>query len=415
MGADGSNLRRVLAFALAALLLVPTPGLARHWVGSWASSQQIPEPNNALRPEQLTDVTLRQLMRLTLGGPRLRVRLSNVFGTAPLRIDSVHIARTAGGDSARILPGGAALTFAGRSEVVIPAGAEISSDPVAFAAPPLATMAVTMHVPAPPAQQTSHPGSRATSWLVHGNHVADPDLPGAEGVEHWYLLSGIDVEAVDGTAAIVTLGDSITDGRGVTHSGNNRWPDVLADRLQANPRTRHLAVLNHGVGGGRVLNDGAGPNVMARFERDVLDQPGVRYVIILEGVNDLGTFTRDAPQPPEAHEDLVRRLTAAYAEMVRRARERGIFAIGGTIIPFAGFELYHPSAVNEADRQAVNAWIRAPGHFDAVVDFDALMRDPAHPERMRPEMDNGDHIHPSIAGYRAMAEAVPLGLFARRR
>lgn len=406
---------RRLAFALALLLLIPGPALAQHWVGSWASSQQIPEPNNALRPEQLTDVTLRQLMRVTLGGPRLRIRLANTFGTTPLRVGPVHVARTAGGDSARVLAGGASVTFAGRAEVVIPAGAEMTSDPVALALPPLATVAVTMHVPDPPSQQTSHPGSRATSWLLHDDHVGDLDLPGAEGVEHWYLLSGIDVEAPAGAAAIVTLGDSITDGRGVSHSGNNRWPDVLAERLQADPRTRHIAVLNHGVGGGRMLNDGAGPNALARFERDVLAMPGVRYVLILEGVNDLGTFTRDAPQTPAAHADLVRRLTGAYSEMIRRAHERGLFVIGGTIIPFAGFELYHPTAVNEADRQAVNAWIRAPGHFDAVVDFDALTRDPAHPERMRPEMDNGDHIHPSIAGYRAMAEAVPLALFARRR
>jgi lysophospholipase L1-like esterase len=406
---------RKLAFALAPLLLLAAPALAQHWVGTWAASQQIPEPGNALRPEQLTDVTLRQLMRVTLGGPRLRIRLSNVFGTAPLRIDSVYVARTAGGDGARILPGGAAISFAGRGEVVIPAGAEITSDPVAFALPPLATVAATMHVPEPPARQTGHPGARATSWLLHGDHAAEPDLPGAEGVEHWYLLSGIDVEAPAGAGAIVALGDSITDGRGVSHSGNNRWPDVLAERLQADPRTRDLAVLNHGVGGGRVLDDGAGPNALARFERDVLSQPGVRYLILLEGVNDLGMLTRDAPATPEAHAALVRRLTAAYAEMVRRAHERGIVAIGGTIIPYGGFALYHPAEVNEADRQAVNAWIRAPGHFDAIVDFDALMRDPAHPDRMRTEVDSGDHIHPSIAGYRAMAEAVPLALFVRRR
>ena len=189
---------------------------------------------------------------------------------------------------------------------------------------------------------------------------------------------------------------------------------MLAERLQADPRTRNLAVLNQGVGGGRVLNDGAGPNALARFERDVLAMPGVRYVLILEGVNDLGTFTRDAPQPPEAHAELVHRLIAAYAEMIRRAHERGLVAIGGTIIPFGGFALYHPTEANEADRQAVNAWIRAPGHFDAVVDFDALLRDPAHPERMRAAVDSGDHIHPSLAGYRAMGEAVPLALFSGR-
>src|SRR4051812_32335096 len=194
MGARRSGMAGRLAVAAAALLLVSGPAAAQHWVGSWAASQQIPEPGNALRPEQLTDVTLRQLMRVTLGGPRLRIRLANTFGTAPLRIDSVHIARTPGGDTARILPGGAAVTFAGRAEVLIPAGAEITSDPVAFALPALATVAVTMHVADPPAQQTSHPGSRATSWLLHGQHAADLDLPGAQGSEHWFLLAGIDVE-----------------------------------------------------------------------------------------------------------------------------------------------------------------------------------------------------------------------------
>jgi len=266
-------------------------------------------------------------------------------------------------------------------------------------------------VPAPPAQQTGHPGSRATSWLLHGNHVADLDLPGAEGVEHWYLLSGIDVEAAAGAGAIVALGDSITDGRGVTHSGNNRWPDVLAERLQADPRTRHLAVLNQGVGGGRVLNDGAGPNALARFERDVLAMPGVRYVLILEGVNDLGTFTREAPQSAEAHASLVARIIGSYRQMIARARANHIKAIGATILPYGGSDYYHPDAANEADRQAINRWIRTPGNFDAVVDFDALTRDPANPMRMKPAFDSGDHLHPSAAGYRAMADSIPLELF----
>jgi lysophospholipase L1-like esterase len=404
---------RILLAAL--LIFLPAPAAAQLWIGTWASSQQIPEPRNALSPAQLTDMTMRQLVRVTMGGTRFRLRLSNAFGTAPLRIDAVHIARTDGGDSARILPGGRAVTFAGRREVVIPAGADYLSDPVELAIPALSGVAISIHLPEPPAQQTSHPGSRATSWLLRGNHVDAADMPGAEGVEHWYLIAGIDVMAPARSAAIVTLGDSITDGRGASHGDNTRWPDFLANRLQAEPRTRHLSVLNHGVGGGRVLNDGAGPNALARFERDVLAMPGVRYLILLEGVNDLGTLTRDAPQSPAAHAELVRRLIAVYAQMVARARERGIFAIGGTIMPFTGFDLYHADAANEADRQAVNAWIRAPGNFDAVVDFDAATRDPAFPERLRADYDVGDHLHPSVAGYRAMADAVPLSLFARRR
>lgn len=405
----------ILPWLAAALLLLPAPAAARIWIGTWASSQQIPEPHNALSPDQLTDMTLRQLVRVTVGGTRFRLRLSNAFGTAPLRIDAVHIARTDGGDSARILPGGRAVTFAGRREVVIPAGAHYVSDPIALAFPALSGVAISIHVPEPPAQQTSHPGSRATSWLLRGDHVDAADLPGAQAIEHWYMIAGIDVDAPAGAGAIVILGDSITDGRGSTHSDNTRWPDFLANRLQADPRTRRLSVLNHGVGGGRILNDGLGPNALARFERDVLAMPGARYLIILEGVNDLGTFTRDAPQTPEAHAELVRRITAAYAQMVARARERGLFVIGGTIMPLVGFEAYHADAANEADRQAINAWIRTPGNFDAVVDFDAVTRDPARPDRLRPDHDVGDHLHPSVAGYRAMADAVPLALFTRRR
>ena len=211
-----------------------------------------------------------------------------------------------------------------------------------------------------------------------------------------------------GAAAIVVLGDSITDGYGVQPNTDTRWPDFLARRLQADPRTRHLAVLNHGIGGNRMLLDGLGPNALARFERDVLAQPGVRYLILLEGVNDLGTLTRDAPATPEAHRALVEGIIGAYRQMVERARARGIRAIGATILPYGASEYYHPNALNEADRQAINAWIRAPGHFDALIDFDAMIRDPAAPTRMRADLDSGDGLHPSIAGYEAMAEAVPL-------
>lgn len=211
--------------------------------------------------------------------------------------------------------------------------------------------------------------------------------------------------------AIVTLGDSITDGNGSTTNGNDRWPDRLADRLQASPATRNVSVLNHGIGGGRLLLDGLGPNALARFDRDVLGQAGVRYLIVLEGVNDLGTFTRDAPQTPEAHAALVRRIIGAYRQIIQRARAARIKVIGGTILPYGGNDYYHPDAQNEADRQAINAWIRAPGNFDAVVDFDAVMRDPANPMQMRADVDKGDHLHPGAAGHRAMGDAVPLALF----
>lgn len=382
------------------------------WVGSWASAQQVPEPQNSLAPADLADATLRQHLRLSLGGKRLRVRVSNLFGTAPLLIDAATIARAADPAGAALVSGSVrTLTFAGEAAVTIPAGADYLSDPVALDAPPLTTLAVSLHFPEAPARQTGHPGSRATSWIAHGNQAAALGLDGAKGAEHWYQLAEIEVEAPRGPSAIVAFGDSITDGHGVLSNQNTRWPDLLAERLLAAPATRAIAMLNLGIGGNRMLLDGLGPNGLARFDRDVLGQQGVRWAILLEGVNDLGTFTREAPQPSAAHQALVGRMIQAYAQMSARARAHGIRLIAGTIMPFGSSAYYHPDAATEADRQAINAWIRAPGHFDALVDFDALTRDPAHPDRLRPDYDSGDGLHPSPAGYQSMADAVPLSLF----
>jgi lysophospholipase L1-like esterase len=373
------------------------------WVGSWASAQQTPEPGNALPAADLTDTTLRQTVPLSLGGKRLRVRLSNAFGHAPLQIDAAHVALAFAAGSPRIRAGSdRSLTFAGHPEVVIPAGAEYWSDPVDLDAPALADLAVTIHLDRPPDGETSHPGSRTTSWLVHGNAVAAEDLGRGTTVLHWFQLSGVDVESKGG--AVVALGDSITDGRGSTTDGDDRWPDQLARRLHAS----NIGVVNAGIGGNRVLLDGLGPNAMARIDRDVLAQSGVSAVIVLEGVNDLGTLTQTGPAPAAAHAALVERLTLAYAQIIAAAHAQGLTVIGGTITPWAGTAVYHPDADNEADRQAVNAWIRAPGHFDAVADFDAALRDPQSPDRLASAYDSGDHLHPSPAGYKAMAAAVPV-------
>jgi lysophospholipase L1-like esterase len=285
------------------------------------------------------------------------------------------------------------------------------SDPISFQAAPLSDLAITIHLDQPPDEQTGHPGSRATSYLVHGDQVSAPDLANPQKVDHWYFISGVDVPAASNASAIVVLGDSITDGHGATTNANNRWPDVLAKRLQANAATRQVAVLNHGIGGNRLLLDGLGPNALARFDHDVIAQPGVRYLIILEGINDIGTLTRDHDAPPADHEALVRHMISAYEQMIARAHTHGIKVIGTTILPFANSGYYHPAAPTEADRQAVNKWIRSPEHFDAVVDFDQVTRDPQHPDRMLPAYDSGDGLHPSPAGFVAMAEAVPLSLF----
>jgi lysophospholipase L1-like esterase len=377
-----------------------------HWVGTWASSQMVPV--GRFSQAELTDATVRQVVRLSLGGERLRIRLSNAFGTRPLRIESVQVARSADPATARIAAGsGRAVTFAGHEAVTLAPGADAVSDPIDLAVPPLGHLAVSFYLPQPPSPRTSHPGSRTTTFLVHGNRSAAADLPGARTIGHWTQLAGVDVIAGPRGAAIVAFGDSITDGFGIRPNSDQRWPDVLAARLQADPATRHLAVLNHGISGNRVLTEGFGPSALARFDRDVIGQPAVKFVILLEGINDLGMLGTAAPAARRA---LVANLIAAYTRMIQRARARGIKAIGATLLPYGGSE-YRPGAAAEADRQALNAWIRAPGHFDAVLDFDAVMRDPAAPTRLRRAYDSGDGLHPSAAGYRAMAEAVPLALF----
>ena len=404
------TLLRAWAFAAVLSCCVAAEALpAANWVGSWASSQQVPEARNALDPADLTDATLRQIVHLTIVGKELRVRLSNAFGTEPLHIGAAHIAlplsRSTGSIDAST---DKALTFSGRPDVTIPAGADYLSDPVAFDAKPLSDLAISLYLETPPAQQTSHAGSRATSFLVHGNLVSATDLPSAKQVDHWYELSGVNVATR--ASAVVVMGDSITDGRGSTTNGNDRWPDNLARRLQA--ARVAISVLNTGTGGNRLLADGLGPNVLARFDRDVLAQTGVRWLIVFEGINDLGTLTVDHDVTAEEHAELVRRMIDAYQQIVLRAHAHGIRVMGATITPDLEAANYHPTATNEADRQAVNAWIRAPGHFDAVVDFDKLVRDPACPDHLLPLYDSGDHLHPSPAGYRAMADAVPMSFFA---
>ena len=388
------------------------PAASEGWVGSWASSQQIPEPANTLPEEALRDATLRQIVHLTAGGKELRVRLSNAFGTAPLTILSVHVARPVSKETGSIDSAtDKALTFGGSPSITIPPGAEYYSDSIAFDAPALSDLAITLHLEVPPQQETSHPGSRETSFLVHGNHVADATLAAATTVAHWFFISGVDVRKSAPGAAIVALGDSITDGHAVPDNSDARWPDDLARRLQSLPATRRLSVLNLGTGGNRLLRYGLGPDALARFDRDVLAQTGVRYLIVLEGVNDLGTATRLAPISAAQHALLVQQVIGAYQQIILRAHAHGITVIGGTITPYGGSDYYHPSAANEADRQAINAWIRHRGHFDAVVDFDRVVRDPKHPDRLLPAYDSGDHLHPSPTGYRARAAAIPLELF----
>ncbi len=404
------------ALVLAGLLAASADGRdskpENHWIASWGSSQMITEGDNALPADRAGAITLRQIVRLSAGGARVRVRLSNAFGTRPLAIGAGHIARAAAPGTSRI-DGGVRLTFAGRNDAVIPAGAEIYSDPIALAIAPGADLAISLYLPEAAAPQTGHPGSRATSFTLAGDHVADADLTGANPVTHWYAIADIEVAGPTNAGTIVAIGDSITDGYGVKPERNTRWTDVLAERLRATPATRGLGVVNAGIGGNRVLLDGLGPNLLARFDRDVIARSGVRWAIVLEGINDLGVLTREAPATPAQHAAVVAQVTAGFTQIAARAHAHGIKLIGGTVMPFGGNTYYHPGAASEADRQAINAFIRTSGVFDAVVDFDRLMRDPAHPDRLSPAYDSGDHLHPSEAGYRTMGAAIPLALFTR--
>ncbi len=408
-----------LVLLFSPLLSITTPAYCSdssttetHWVGSWATSQQLVEPSNALSADDLHDATLRQIVHLSIGGSEIRLRLSNRFGSIPLHLTAAHIAQALSSSSEKIIPASdVPLTFSGSPDVRIPPHADYISDPVSFTVNALSDLAITLHIDVSPEEQTGHPGSRTTSYFTHGDSVSAVELPAAKTCEHWYFIAGIDVAAPPQTSAVVILGDSITDGHGVTTNGNDRWTDVLAHRLQSRPTTRDIAVLNHGIGGNHLLTDGLGPNALSRFDHDVIAQPGVRYLIILEGINDIGMLARIGEVPRAEHDALVRRIIGAYQQMLSRAHTHNIKVIGATITPFVGSDYYHPGPASEADRQAINEWIRTPGNFDAVIDFDQITRDPAHPERLLLAFDSSDHLHPSPAGYAAMAEGVPLSVF----
>jgi lysophospholipase L1-like esterase len=400
----------LIAAALAAPLPAAPPAAAP-WVASWGAAQMVPGDKDQLPPIGAEGATLRQIVRLSIGGGAVRVRLSNLVGTQPLAIGAATVARAASPAAAAIAPGTVRpLRFAGRTAALVPPGAELYSDPVDLGVlPPAADLAVSLFLPRAPDRQTSHPGSRATSYLLPGNRTEAADLPEARRFDHWFQLADVEVQGA-GATALVAIGDSITDGHGATTNGNDRWTDGLAARLQATPAGRRIGLVNAGIGGNRVLLDGLGPNLLARFDRDVIARAGVAQAIVLEGINDIGVLTRDHPVDAAAHRALVDGITGAFAQMAARAHAHGIRLYGATVMPFGGSDYYHPGPETENDRQAVNRFIRWSGTFDGLVDFDRAMRDPAHPDRLAPAFDSGDHLHPGPAGYRAMAAAVPLAL-----
>jgi lysophospholipase L1-like esterase len=365
------------------------------------AAQQLTEPGNLPRAPGFTDTTLRQVVRVTLGGRKIRVRFSNQFGTAPLTLTAARVAKSVAGAGGAIQPKtDYALLFAGKPSVTIAPGTEAASDPISFDVAPLSDLAVTLHTRMTSPNITGHPGSRCTSYLLPGSVVSAPDAASAVKVEHWYFLSGVEVEAKPGAAAVVTLGDSITDGRGSPTNGNGRWPDYLARRLRANRATDRVAVLNAGIGGNAVLQGGLGPTALVRLDRDVLEQPGARWLIVFEGINDLGGRSASGPD-----------LIAAYKQIIARAKSRGLRVYGATILP-CGQSFYFTLQL-EAARQEINRWIRTSGEYDAVIDFDAALRDPRNPSQLSAAAQSPDHLHPSGLGYKVLADAIDLTLFTR--
>lgn len=374
-------------------------GATTRWVGTWSAAPQLTETENLPPAPGLSNNSLRQIFYVSIGGTRLRVHLSNQYGSSPAVISGARLARSTMGhtiDAATDRP----LAFSGSPAVTIPAGGSVTSDELEFTLPAQSKVALTMAFGSTPAEVTGHPGSRTTSYIAPGNVVSSVSFPSPVSTTHWYYATGIDVVAPAASRALVTLGDSITDGRGSTVDGNDRWPDNLSRRLRANAATAAVAVLNQAIGGNAVLGQGNGPMAITRFERDVLNQAGVGWVIILHGVNDIGTSTSAA---------VVGELIGAYEQFVSAARARGIRAYGVPILPFAGSQ--YDTVAHESARQEVNTWIRGQGHFDAIIDLDAAVRDPANPARLRAEYDSGDGLHLNPAGYQKMAEAIDLALF----
>jgi len=374
-----------------------------HWVGTWSTAEQLVELRNMPPAPGLSHTTLRQVVRVSLGGDSLRVRFSNEFSSMPVTLNAVHIAISAGG-SAIDPESDQALSFDGKSEVTVRAGTAVMSDPFRFVLKPRSDVTITIYFGDTSPDVTGHPGSRTTSYLLPGNEVSTKDLPGAVQTEHWYVINGIDVVAPDSAAAVVVLGNSITDGRGSGTNKQDRWPDELARRLQGNPDTRNVAVLNEGIGGNCVLRQCLGPSALNRFERDVMNQSGVRWLVILEGINDIGQL-----RGAKAAEEVVHDLIAAYEQMIDSAHAKGVRVYGATLTPFGGS--FYDSPDRQTAWKKLNDWIRTSGRFDAVIDLDAAVHDPANPLHLLPAADSGDHLHPSETGHRMMAEAVDLKLF----
>jgi lysophospholipase L1-like esterase len=408
-GASGARITAVLTLAAAVLLLTTTfaDTGSEHWVGTWGTSlhQASPGPPG-LTNTGFNNLSLRQIVHTSVGGDQVRVRLST-YGQSALTIGAAHIALRA--STAAIVPeSDRTLTFGGEASITIPPGAVVISDPVALQVPALANLAVTIYVPGPTGPATWHFLGLQTSYISpEGDFTGTIAMPVASTTLGRFWLAGVDVTASKQTGTIAAFGDSVTDGAASTPNSNNRWPDYLARRILAQLGNQRLGVLNQSITGNRLLHDGIGPNGLERFDRDVLAQTGVTHVIVLLGNNDIWVGEVLFPSEAVTAEQIIQ----GHQQLIRRAHARGLTIYGATLTPMQGFvpDVVFPAV--EAKRQAVNAWIRTGGEYDAVIDFDAVTRDPSAPGRLLPALDSGDHLHPNDVGYEAMGKAIDLQLF----
>ena len=405
------------ALAACAIAVAAAPASAESWARSWAASPQAPTPAGGRFPGSPTfnDQTLRQIVRLSGGGSKVRIRFTNEYGTAPVQIGGAHVA-LAGDDGSAIRQGtDHVLTFAGKTTATIAPGAPLLSDPVEMKAAPLSRLAISLYLPGQVDSCTCHGTAMQIGYIASGDATGAAELTDAKPLQQRAMISGVDVSGARPAKTIVAYGDSITDGVGSTSGANRRWPDQLADRLVKRGGAA-VDVANEGISGNRVLGDGAGVSALARFDRDVLSTPGLAYVIVFEGINDIGIgyAPKDGPAarfrpanagPPPTADDLI----AADRQLIARAHERGVKIYGATIAPYEG--AVYASPEGDQVREAVNHWIRTGHAFDGVLDFDKALRDPDHPARFRDGYHAGDHLHGSDKGYTAVAKSIDLKLF----
>ncbi len=396
-----------------------SPALAgEHWIATWAAAPLLPRPptpppagqpaTNQPPANAFQGQTIRMIAHVSLGGRHARVRLSNAFGTAPLQIGAAHIALREK-DSVIVAGTDRALTFGGSASIKIPAGADVISDPVDIAIPNLGDVAVSIYLPDAVTDPTMHGTGLHTTYIsAAGDFTGAASIAETRTTTSYYILTGIHVMAPADTGVIVAFGDSITDGSTSTPNTDSSWPAQFAKRLNANKVTKNIAVANLGIGGNCVLINCAGIAALARLDRDVLAQPGVKWLIVLEGINDIGQYARNPALAPSAAD-----LIAGYKQIIERAHQHGIKVIGATLTPYGGAA--YATDVGEDVRSAVNAWIRSSKAYDAYVDFDKATRDPSTPKEFLPAYNIRDHLHPNDAGYKAMAEAIDFGLFKTGR